>query len=298
MKSFLAHRILAFAILHLFFDIAGASPAFGQDRNVSGRDEFSGKTVATSDMAWAMIESRKTNAPRVGEEAPEFSLSALADGQMIRLSDLHRERPVVLILSSWGCDIYRESLGGIIALHNTYGSMAQFAMVYIREAHPIGGFAGSLGRVADPKTIVERTAVAKRCKERLRLSFPVLVDDMDDKVATRWGAWPVRAFVVETDGRIAYAGMQGPWGYLPYRGFQSGNGIRTKEDLLYSQETLEEFLQKRYPAASLNAKPIPRQEPLQPNPVLRFDSDRFSRTSTLPSPLANRFQSSLPLIQR
>ena len=297
MRSFFAHGILALAILQLFSDIVGVSPAFGQDRNVSDRDEFSGKTVATSDMAWAMVESRNTNAPREGEEAPEFSLRSLADGKMIRLSDLHREKPVVLILSSWGCDVFRESLGGITALHNTYGSMAQFVLVYIREAHPIGGFAEHLGRVNDPKTIEERTAIAKRCKAQLRLSFPVLVDDMDDKVATRWGAWPVRTFVIETDGRVAYAGMQGPWGYLPYRGFQHGNGNRTGVDLLYSQETLEEFLEKRFPDATQNAQPIPWQEPLQPNPVWQFDSERFSRIPTLPSPLAIRFKSSLPLIQ-
>ena len=265
---------------------------------VTDQDEFSGMTVITKEFAHAMVRERQLNAPRVNEKSPDFSLKSIADGKMIELSSLHREKPVELILSSWSCDIFRESLGGITALHNTYGSKAQFVMVYIREAHPLGGFAGYLGREKDPMTLDERIAVAKRCKEQLRLPFPVLVDEMNDRVATRWGAWPVRAFVIDTDGRVAYAGMQGPWGYRPYRGYQHGNGNRTKEDLLYSQETLEEFLQKRIPDASQNTKPIPLREPFRPGPVWRFDFEKFSKTPPQPSLLANRFKSSFPLTQR
>ena len=269
----------------------------GQDglktKPVLDQDKFSGKTVATSDMAWSMVALRKTNAPAVGELAPDFAVRKLDGSEEVRLRDLHREKPLVLILSSWSCDIFRESLGGLTALHHTYGPKAEFVMVYIREAHPFGGFAGHLGRVKDPKTIDERTTVAKRCKEQLRLPFLVMVDGMKDKVATRWGAWPVRAFVIETDGKVVFAGMQGPWGYLPYRGFQHGNGKRNKEDLLYSQESLEEFFKKRFPDSSKNTVPIPMRPRFQPAPIWRYHSKDLSVTPPFqPVLFASRFKSS------
>lgn len=49
----------------------------------------------------------------------------------------------------------------------------------------------------------------------LRLPFPVVVDAMDDAVAQRWSGWPERLFVVGADGRVAYVGEQGPWGFWP-----------------------------------------------------------------------------------
>lgn len=40
--------------------------------------------------------------PSVGARAPEFTLSRVDNGQLVRLSDLNRRRPVVLVFGEFG----------------------------------------------------------------------------------------------------------------------------------------------------------------------------------------------------
>ena len=93
-------------------------------------------------------------------------------------------------------------------------------MVYIREAHaldsrsPMGGNGAPI--VEDPKNIGERKQVAKVCMTKLALEpIPALIDDVDDKVNTAYGAWPDRLYLVGVDGKIAYHGGRGPFGFKP-----------------------------------------------------------------------------------
>jgi len=96
----------------------------------------------------------------------------------------------------------------------------QFFVVYIREAHaldsrsPLGG--GGMPIVEDPVSILERRGVAKVCMTKLALEpMPALVDDMDDSVNEAYDAWPDRLYLVGRDGRIAYHGGRGPFGFEP-----------------------------------------------------------------------------------
>jgi hypothetical protein len=103
-------------------------------------------------------------------------------------------------------------------------------MVYIREAHPVDGwwFGKGLPRlmmkfyapksamdVYDPKTIEERRAVAGRCETALQYGIRTYVDDMDDTVSKAYAALPTRLYLVGLDGRVAYAGGLGPYGFKP-----------------------------------------------------------------------------------
>ncbi|MEC5129280.1 deiodinase-like protein [Verrucomicrobiales bacterium BCK34] len=234
----------------LRFETAGVEEAHSPLRLDTGGptiDMFCGRTFATREMAYSVLAFRKHNAPRPGALAPDFRLLTADGDRVVSLSELASTRPVVLILSSWGCDIFRESLSGLQELHSRYAKQAHFVMVYCREVHPLDGFAGNLGRVNDAKTIEERMLHARRCREQLRLPFLMLVDTMMDSVATRWAALPVRTFVIDTDGKVGFASAQGPWGYRPYRGFQHGSGEITEHDREFSPGTLEEFLEKRFP---------------------------------------------------
>lgn len=221
------------------------------------QDSYSGKTVTHETMAWDLVAKRQPNAPLPGEPAPDFTLTTADGRHHVRLLDLARDKPVVMILSSWGCDIFRESLAGLHSLYTTYHDHAHFVMVYLREAHPLdSGFARELGRVIDPKTSRDRAAVALRCREQLRLPFLMLVDPIEDPIATRWAAWPVRLFVVDTDGSVSYAGAQGPWGYRPYRGFLHGEGPLSQDVDRFSMESLEEFLERRFSVRRESSSPL------------------------------------------
>lgn len=67
----------------------------------------------------------------------------------------------------------------------------------------------------DPRDLAERRAVAATCAARLGLSVPVLVDGMENRVGRAYNGWPERLYVVGTDGRVAYMGEKGPYGFHP-----------------------------------------------------------------------------------
>lgn len=105
-------------------------------------------------------------------------------------------------------------------LHRQYGEQVAFFVVYIKEAHPEEGWV--LGRnrradvrVNDPITEERRAEVAQTCAVRMRIHMPVLVDGIDNAVASAYGGWPDRLYLIGRDGRIAYQGREGPFGFKP-----------------------------------------------------------------------------------
>ena len=64
-------------------------------------------------------------------------------------------------------------------------------------------------------TLEERRQQALETAERLTLTMPLLLDEMDNATSTAFAAWPERLVVVGTDGRIADPGSPGPWGFAP-----------------------------------------------------------------------------------
>ncbi len=70
--------------------------------------------------------------------------------------------------------------------------------------------------VEDPVSLAERNEVAKVCMTKLALEpMPALVDNIDDAVNEAYQAWPDRMYLIGRDGRVAYHGGRGPWGFLP-----------------------------------------------------------------------------------
>ena len=95
-----------------------------------------------------------------------------------------------------------------------------FLVVYIREAHPEDGWVVTSNRaddirVSDPATLDERVEVAAACAINLQIRMPVVVDDIDDRIACAYGALPDRLYLVDRDGMIAFQGDPGPWGFDP-----------------------------------------------------------------------------------
>jgi hypothetical protein len=119
---------------------------------------------------------------------------------------------------------------GLRDLYAEYRDRVQFLMIYIREAHPFDGWwlgkglPGLLLRakrtkavmdVYDPQTMEERRQVAGRCEDSLQYGIRTYVDEMDDAVNKAYAARPTRLYLVGVDGRVAYAGGLGPFGFKP-----------------------------------------------------------------------------------
>ncbi len=69
----------------------------------------------------------------------------------------------------------------------------------------------AFGMVEDPVDDGERSAVAKRCVDDLDLPMPALIDRIDDAVNQAYKGWPDRLYLVDREGKIAYAGGRGPF---------------------------------------------------------------------------------------
>ncbi len=56
-------------------------------------------------------------------------------------------------------------------------------------------------KTEDPKTYDDRSKVAKGCASELKLTMPVLVDDMKDTVSKAYNADPDRLFIIGADAK-------------------------------------------------------------------------------------------------
>jgi alkylhydroperoxidase family enzyme len=117
--------------------------------------------------------------------------------------------------------------------------------------------------IAQPRDSDERTGVARRCCSALKISMPVVVDEMDDRVGHAYSGMPDRLYLIDRHGRVAYKGGRGPFG------FKAGELEQALVMLLLDQEPpapksaerlpmLEnDQAWKRLPGAPAAAQPLP-----------------------------------------
>jgi Iodothyronine deiodinase len=111
-------------------------------------------------------------------------------------------------------------LGALEEFQRRYDKDVAYFVVYFEEAHPEGGWVLRRNRradlrVRDPATDEEREAVAQTCALRVRLAIPVLSDRLDNAVASAYGGWPDRLYLIGCDGRVAFQGREGLFGFKP-----------------------------------------------------------------------------------
>ncbi len=159
-------------------------------------------------------------APRVNQPAPDFSLRTSDEKRQVRLSQFKGHRPVVLVCGSCTCPPWRQQVAVMEDLKRRYGGQVEFLMIYTREAHPSDGWRTEANdRVgltfAQPKEMAERRKIAEDFRRRQKLAMEVLIDEMDDRVATAYNSKPSRYFVIDSKGLVAYRAEGGPFGLNP-----------------------------------------------------------------------------------
>ena len=116
-------------------------------------------------------------------------------------------------------------------LYSHYRDQVEFAVVYVREAHPSDKWALGRSRTQrivhslsgypsrldppDPTTMSERRQLAASCSADLLEAVPLFVDTMDDEVSGKYAGKPTRIYLIGTDGRVVYNPGKGPFGYNP-----------------------------------------------------------------------------------
>ena len=61
----------------------------------------------------------------------------------------------------------------------------------------------------------EREHAATSCALGVKIRIPVVIDGMDDAVASAYGGWPDRLYLVGRGAKIAFQGGEGPFGFQP-----------------------------------------------------------------------------------
>ena len=157
------------------------------------------------------VEATASSAgPKRNELAPDFTLSNVATGKSVSLHEYLGKSPVVLVFGSYSCPNFRGSAAALKKLQAKYGERAPFLLIYIREAHAQGDWQSTRNErenvtVSQPRTLAEKQNNAVMCSRTLHLPFEALLDGMDNRVETAYGAWPSHAYVVDRSGRVRYS---------------------------------------------------------------------------------------------
>jgi type I thyroxine 5'-deiodinase len=90
--------------------------------------------------------------------------------------------------------------------------------VYIQEAHPVDLWQVSSNvrdgvLLASPRTSDERAGTADICVAKLAITFPALVDGIDNRIERAYTGWPDRLYIIGTDGRVRHKSAPGPFGF-------------------------------------------------------------------------------------
>lgn len=139
------------------------------------------------------------DAPRPGDPLPLFDLP-LTDGSRIRTAELLDSKPVLLITGSFTCPMTASSNPLLKELHADYGSMVQFIMLHVREAHPGENF-------DQPDNFESKLAYARDLAQRDQLPWPIAVDDVDGTVHRQLDEKPNAAYLADPDGRIVFRAL-------------------------------------------------------------------------------------------
>jgi len=104
-------------------------------------------------------------------------------------------------------------------MQREYADVADFAIIYVEEAHPIDGW--MYGQVKhftkQPVTLVQRSTMARVLENEMKTlkaspAISLCVDLMDNAASLAFGALPERLVILK-DGKLQFVGGAGPSGY-------------------------------------------------------------------------------------
>jgi len=104
-------------------------------------------------------------------------------------------------------------------MYQDYKDIAEFRIVYIKEAHAIDSrravpYAIDEG-INQPTTYADRCLIADMLVQTGTLTIPIIIDSIDDRVNGLYQGLPSRVFLVRSDGILGVAAERGPWGFPP-----------------------------------------------------------------------------------
>jgi hypothetical protein len=141
----------------------------------------------------------------VGHPAPDFNLKKL-DGQSVQLSS-YKGKIVLLVFGSYTSPSFRQRATALERLKREYGTRIYPIIVYTSENHPVGQWEVQRNKdqgisVEQPTDMDGRMALAKRARDALKLTTPLVIDTMDDATSKAYGGTTNAAILIGRDGTI------------------------------------------------------------------------------------------------
>jgi iodothyronine deiodinase-like protein len=150
----------------------------------------------------------------IGYSLEESNVYTL-DGKKRGLSNLWRDKPLLLITGSLSCPPTRKSVGGSHRLQAEFGDRMNVAVLYVIDAHPKGDISPYSGEewvpkenfkedvlIRQPVSQQQRTKRAKELDQLLGIKVPVLIDNMDNVNWKQLGRLPNAAIFIDTNGKV------------------------------------------------------------------------------------------------
>ena len=149
--------------------------------------------------------TKPTTVPAVGQAVPDMNLRKL-DGSSVQLSS-YKGRVLVLEFGSYSAPSFRQRAAAMEQLKRETSARATFLLVYTKEAHPVGGW--EVDRNKDEKismeqhsNIADRRAAATKARDTLKVTLPVVLDEMDDSISSSFAAGENSLVIIAKNGTL------------------------------------------------------------------------------------------------
>lgn len=164
-----------------------------------------------ADVIDAMQARVEASGVQVGERMPDLVLQSL-DGAAVRVSDLWKDQPLVLVTASITCPVAVRTCPTLDRIRTAHPDSARIAIVYVSEAHasPSGRAAADVqdmtaiptghGAYAAPASLDERLSLARLFRRQQTPEIELLVAGMDDAFPRSAGIGPNSGLLVDTNG--------------------------------------------------------------------------------------------------
>lgn len=134
---------------------------------------------------------------KVGVAAPQFEATTL-DGQVIRLSDFHGRRHVVMMTGAVTSPMCAFEVPALNRLQDEFVDKPfAFFLLYTRESHPAENYGAH-------RSFEQKLSYARDLQRLENIRFPIIVDHLDGRIHQAYGPWPNALFVIHKDGRLIF----------------------------------------------------------------------------------------------
>jgi tetratricopeptide (TPR) repeat protein len=171
-------------------------------------------------MARLQSKTSSDSGPKTGEQAPDFTVNKMGSEESATLTDLRHTGPVLLVFGSYTCPNFRGAASTLNRLYPEYKNDVPFYLIYIREAHSTQDWASTQNQregitLQPAKSLDERSDHATMCVRKLHIEFPTLLDTMNGGAEKAYAAWPSKAYLLDTQGRIIFSTGLGEQEFKP-----------------------------------------------------------------------------------